>query len=58
MELSIGFTLIREVLTNHGLAFSLGNREEGGVILRQYFNLFFLLILYNTYHLLTKQYTQ
>jgi hypothetical protein len=27
-------TLIREVLTNHGFAFSLSNRKEGGVIFK------------------------
>jgi two-component system, NtrC family, nitrogen regulation sensor histidine kinase NtrY len=30
----IGLTLIREVLTNHGFAFSLNNRKEGGVIFK------------------------
>jgi two-component system, NtrC family, nitrogen regulation sensor histidine kinase NtrY len=30
----IGLTLIREVLTNHGFAFSLSNRKEGGVIFK------------------------
>jgi two-component system, NtrC family, nitrogen regulation sensor histidine kinase NtrY len=30
----IGLTLIREVLTNHGFAFSLSNRKEGGVVFK------------------------
>jgi two-component system, NtrC family, nitrogen regulation sensor histidine kinase NtrY len=30
----IGLTLIREVLTNHGFAFSLNNRKEGGVFFK------------------------
>ena len=30
----LGLTLVNEILTNHGFAFSLENREEGGAVFR------------------------